>query len=198
MARTPKITNEQILAAAREVFLDQGFTGSTLDIAQKAGISEASIFKRFSTKEELFFASMGIPEKPQWVQEIESLVGKGDIKQNLIYISQQILDFYRQVMPRMMMLRSCGKTLPEMNSTPNSKPSRDLKALTLFLEQEIAQGRLRCNDAKTMALMLIGSLMNYVFLEQMNVIPSVITPEPMFIQQMVEMIWQGIAPALEA
>ncbi|MBD2663085.1 RegN [Richelia sinica FACHB-800] len=196
MARTQKITNEQILAAAREVFLDQGFTGSTLDIAQKAGISEASIFKRFSTKEELFFASMGIPEKPQWVQEIESLVGKGDIKQNLIYISQQILDFYRQVMPRMMMLRSCGKTLPEMNST-KSKPSRDLKALTLFLEQEIAQGRLRCNDAKTMALMLIGSLMNYVFLEQMNVIPSVITPEPMFIQQMVEMIWQGIAPALE-
>ncbi|MEO3704046.1 helix-turn-helix domain-containing protein [Trichormus azollae] len=30
------------------------FGASTLEIAQKAGISEASIFKPFSTKEELF------------------------------------------------------------------------------------------------------------------------------------------------
>ena len=36
MARTPKITNEEILAAARQVFLEQGEGGSTLEIAQKA------------------------------------------------------------------------------------------------------------------------------------------------------------------
>jgi AcrR family transcriptional regulator len=45
MARPPKITNEEILAAARQVFLEQGEGGSTLEIAEKAGISEASIFK---------------------------------------------------------------------------------------------------------------------------------------------------------
>jgi AcrR family transcriptional regulator len=45
MARIPKITNEQILEAAREVFLEKGFSGSTLEIAARSGVSEASIFK---------------------------------------------------------------------------------------------------------------------------------------------------------
>jgi hypothetical protein len=44
MPRPPKITNEEILAAARQVFLAEGINGSTLEIGQKAGISEASIF----------------------------------------------------------------------------------------------------------------------------------------------------------
>lgn len=54
MARSRSITDEQILEAARAVFLEDGFSASTLEIARRAGISEASIFKRFSTKENLF------------------------------------------------------------------------------------------------------------------------------------------------
>ena len=194
MARTPKITNQQILDAAREVFLQQGFSGSTLEIAQQAGICEASIFKRFSTKEALFFAALGIPEVPPWVEEMDSLVGKGDVKQNLIYICQQILQFYHEVMPRLMILRSRGKTLPEMGGNMESKPSRDVRILTAFLEREITQGRLRSGDAKTMAHILLGTLMNYVFIGQMNAQTSIPVGEPMFVQHLVEIIWQGISP----
>ncbi|BAZ27824.1 TetR family transcriptional regulator [Cylindrospermum sp. NIES-4074] len=197
MARTPKITNQQILEAAREVFLQQGFGASTLEIAQRAGISEASIFKRFSTKEELFFVAMGIPEKPLWVQDIESLAGKGDLKQNLIQICLQILEFYREIMPRMMMLRSRGNLPPELGSKADSKPMRDVKVLTTFIEQEIAQGRLRPSDAKTMAQILLGSLMNYVFLEMMNPAGGATTTEPSFVQNLVEILWQGIAPTID-
>jgi AcrR family transcriptional regulator len=194
MARTPRITNQQILEAAREIFLQQGFGASTREIAQRAGISEASIFKRFSTKEELFFASMGIPEKPLWVQELESFSGKGDLKQNLIQVCLQILEFYREIMPRLMMLRSRGKVLPEMVCKPESKSIRDVKVLTAFLEQEIAQGRLRPGNPNTMALILLGSLMNYVFLEQVNPEGGIATAAPIFVKGLVEMIWQGIAP----
>jgi AcrR family transcriptional regulator len=71
---------------------------SSLEIAQRAGISEASIFKRFSTKEELFFAAMGILEKPLWVNELESLCGKGNLKENLINICLKIMEFYTEVL----------------------------------------------------------------------------------------------------
>ncbi|WP_338026860.1 helix-turn-helix domain-containing protein [Trichormus azollae] len=157
MARTQKITNQQILDASREIFLQQGFGGSTLEIAQKAGISEASIFKPFSTKEELFFASMGIPEKSPLVKELEALSGKGNLKQNLIQVCLQILEFNRQVVPRLMMLRSRGTAMPEMINRPNSRPSRDLKIFTNFLEKEIEQGRLRPRDPQTIAMILLGS-----------------------------------------
>ncbi|MBK1987593.1 TetR/AcrR family transcriptional regulator [Sphaerospermopsis aphanizomenoides BCCUSP55] len=195
MARTPKITNQQILDAAREIFLQQGFSASTLEIAQKAGISEASIFKRFSTKEELFFASMGIPEKPPWVQEITSLSGKGNLKENLIQICIQVLEFNRQVVPRLMMLRSRGNAVPEMINRPDSRPVRDLKTFTHFLEREIEQGRLRPSDPQTIAMILLGSLMNYVFLEQIHTSKDIPTDDKVFVQHLVDIVWQGISPS---
>ncbi|AFY33197.1 TetR/AcrR family transcriptional regulator [Calothrix sp. PCC 7507] len=209
MARRPKITNQQILDAARQVFLQKGFGGSTLEIAQRAGISEASIFKRFATKEELFFAAMGIPDQPLWIKELDSLSGKGDIKQNLIQVCCQILEFYREIMPLLMMLRSRGNVLPEIVPKSEPKPIQDLKILTGFLEYEIKLGRLRPCEPKTVAHILLGSLMNYVFLEQMLPPVTMLTSESVattsgssglsidestFIQSLVEIIWQGIAP----
>ena len=47
MGRPQTISNEDMLAAAREVFLKHGVFGSTKEIAQRAGISEAALFKRF-------------------------------------------------------------------------------------------------------------------------------------------------------
>jgi AcrR family transcriptional regulator len=50
MARPSTIFNQQILDAARAEFLAHGFTkASTVDIARRAGVSEGSIFNRFST-----------------------------------------------------------------------------------------------------------------------------------------------------
>jgi len=210
MARTSRITNQQILEAARQVFLQQGFGASTLEIAQQAGISEASIFKRFSTKEELFFAAMGIPEKPLWVNELESLSGKGNLKENLINICFQIMEFYRDVLPRLMMLRSRGNAIAEIGGK-EPRPMRDVKVLTAFLEHEINQDRLRPCDPQTVAHILLGSLMNYVFLEQIPSQFSIPTAElpigtylnsrdhaaevSVFVQSLVDIVWQGIAPS---
>ena len=49
MGRPQTISNEEMLAAARAVFLKQGVFGSTREIAKGAGVSEAaqtdSVFK---------------------------------------------------------------------------------------------------------------------------------------------------------
>jgi AcrR family transcriptional regulator len=209
MARIPRITNQQILEAARQIFLQQGFGASTLEIAQQAGISEASIFKRFSTKEELFLAAMGIPEKPLWVNDLESLCGKGDLKENLMNICFQIMEFYREVLPRIMMLRSRGDAIAQLGGK-EARPMRDVKVVTAFLEREINQERLRHCDPQTVAHLLLGTLMNYVLLEQMSSQISIPTAELAiatylnsgerttevlaFIQSLVDIVWQGIAP----
>ncbi|MBD2496998.1 TetR/AcrR family transcriptional regulator [Nostoc sp. FACHB-280] len=208
MARKPKITNQQILEAAREIFLQQGFGGSTIEIAQLAGISEALIFKRFSTKEELFLAAMGLPEKAVWMKELENLCGKGDIKENLIQVCFAILEFYSEVMPRFMMLRSRGNAIPENCMIKEQGPVQDVKVLTDFLEQEISLSRLRPVNAKIIAHVLVGTLMNYVLAEQIQFSPNSCQTEAVhafdlkqqpklefsFVQGLIEAIWQGIAP----
>ncbi|MEA5505480.1 TetR/AcrR family transcriptional regulator [Halotia wernerae UHCC 0503] len=210
MARKPKITNQQILEAAREVFFQQGFSGSTLEIAQRAGISEASIFKHFPTKEELFFTAMGIPETPTWVKELESLSGKGDLKQNLIQLGLQMMEFYSEMMPRLIMLRSKGNAVPDPGfGGQQPRPIQDIKALTTFLESEINQDRLRSCDPQAVAHILVGSLMNYVLLEQLSSDVSLPIDKTVnetdlksgnssimvssFIHNLVEILWRGIA-----
>ena len=58
MGRLKTITDDEVLAAARRVFQRDGHAASTRDVAQEAGVSQAVLYQRFKTKEELFFAAM--------------------------------------------------------------------------------------------------------------------------------------------
>jgi AcrR family transcriptional regulator len=73
MGRQKTISDEQVLRVARDVFRAQGHTATTRAIAQAAGISEAVLYQRFGSKDELFFAAMhaGGPD-------IEQLLGPPD------------------------------------------------------------------------------------------------------------------------
>src|SRR6186713_3255009 len=56
--RPPVIDSARLLAVAREVFLERGIRATTLEVAERAGVSEGSIFHRFKSKEGLFAAAM--------------------------------------------------------------------------------------------------------------------------------------------
>ncbi len=50
-------TREKILAAAAQIFAEQGYPGTTIaQIAKAAGVSEGSIYEHFNGKEDLFLA----------------------------------------------------------------------------------------------------------------------------------------------
>lgn len=53
---------EQILLAARQVFVEKGLDGArTRDIAAAAGINEAMLYRHFDSKDELFKAAVSAP-----------------------------------------------------------------------------------------------------------------------------------------
>jgi AcrR family transcriptional regulator len=199
MARTPKITNEAILSVAQQLFLEQGEKASTLEIANKAGISEASIFKRFATKQALFLAAIGITETPQWVKDLPRRQPTPAIKAELTELCQEMMAFYQQVLPRVLMMMAKNNSfLPPPLPPP---PVRDTYLLTGFLEKAIEQGHLKSSNASTIAQMLVGAIVNYVItttVSQSIPIPPTLKPEPIdpdiFIASLIENLWTGIAP----
>src|SRR4051794_18303352 len=50
-------TRAELVATAREVFLERGFHGASLDeIAEAAGYSKGAVYSNFTSKDELFLA----------------------------------------------------------------------------------------------------------------------------------------------
>ena len=83
MGRTKTIDDEEILRKAREVFREGGHAASTRDVARAARISQAVLFQRFGSKENLFLLAM-TPESP----DVAALLGpypprgaRADLKQ---------------------------------------------------------------------------------------------------------------------
>src|SRR5262245_45800820 len=70
MGRQKSISDDDVLRVARDVFRAQGHTASTRAVALAAGISEAVLYQRFGSKDDLFFAAMR-PQGP----DIEELLG---------------------------------------------------------------------------------------------------------------------------
>ena len=200
MARPPKISNEEILLAARQVFLEEGVGASTVTIAEKAGISEASIFKRFSTKQALFFAAMGITVEPDWVKALANKIPTVAIRSELIGLCEQMLGLYQEVLPRMLMVMSQGK----MHHVPPIMPPpiHHTRLLADFLARAMGKGYLRRGNPETVAAMIVGTLLNSVITQimlnrlagEISVAPHSAAESEQLVQELIDTLWVGIRP----
>src|SRR6266481_501234 len=103
VGRTKTISDTELLAAARRVFVEEGFAASTKAIARLAGVSEGVIFQRFTTKEDLFFAAM-IPPPVDLSRLLHHPRSKG--RSLLEKITLSMLDYFRSTLPVLLPLMS--------------------------------------------------------------------------------------------
>lgn len=73
--RNPEARREEILRAAVKLFAERGYARTTTrEIAQEAGIAEGTIYKYFTSKQELLFAILG----PTIVEPLARLFESGE------------------------------------------------------------------------------------------------------------------------
>jgi AcrR family transcriptional regulator len=89
MGRRKTISDEDVLGIARNLFRARGHAVTTRQIAEAAGISEAILYQRFVSKDDLFFAAMH-PRGP----DIEELLGpKEPVGDARTYIQEVVVRF---------------------------------------------------------------------------------------------------------
>lgn len=195
MARPVTISDEQILAAARLVFVRDGVTATTRDIAREAGVSEGSLFKRFPTKEALFAAAIEFPDVPAWVSEMNSRLGKGELRENLLRVTLGMIQLLQERLPLVLVAWGSKPNTTEASDTAETPAIRDCRKLSEYLRQEVALGRLRPCNTEAAARMLFGACINFVMdrLTLKQPLPS--EEVTCFAQGAVDALWQGLAPA---
>jgi AcrR family transcriptional regulator len=170
MGRPPAIERSALLEIARGVFADRGMRATTAEVAQRAGISEGALFKRFKTKAELFRAAVEhMGEAPAWIAALPERVGRGPLDEELESLALEMLQFARTLMPCVLMahaLNGDGDLPVWQGEVP--PPVRALKALAAYFEAETKLGRLRAGDPEVYARTFVGPLMHFVVLDLMH------------------------------
>lgn len=202
MARPVTIDEETILEAARAVFLERGIAATTAEVAERAGVSEGSVFRRFKTKHELFRAAMerGHPEPP-WLPALLERVGRGDVKQQLVQLSLESIEHLRIVVPLVMLSWSnpTPAGLPCELTEPNPPPLRVLRQLSAYFEAEMRLGRIRRQDPEIVARTFMGATWSFAQLELIVRAQEILPlPAETFARGLVELLFVGMEPRVLA
>ena len=104
VGRIKTIADEELLAVARRVFQERGHAAATREVAREAGVSQAVLYQRFGSKEDLFFAAM-LPPPP----DLEAILGDeaeaaADTLGHLTAVAERVLAYFESVTPVMLHL----------------------------------------------------------------------------------------------
>lgn len=146
---------ENILSAAAEIFLQEGFDrASVAAIARSAGASKETLYSRFPTKEQLFEAVISRKTEILLQKFSRVLVPKQPVKKVLERYGLNLLDF--MLSPEMQRLnRTLIATAPQFPELVGQFwrlcPEREQAQLAEYLETQIAAGVLISFDSRKVA-----------------------------------------------
>ncbi|HEV8631760.1 MAG TPA: helix-turn-helix domain-containing protein [Thermoanaerobaculia bacterium] len=209
MGRPPKVTRDQVLTAARELFAERGFEGTTLAaIAAKLRVSPAALLRHAANKEALFTAAMasGVQQLKVPLEFLAELDGSEDPRRVLRQIGEVLVPFIEERLAEQIARWMRAKTSSppgrraalgppriELPFDPNVKPTPPQRALALiedYLRKAALADRLELRDPRAAALMLLASLQGYVTLHQIVRIAEPPLPLDRYLDSLVA-VWTG-------
>jgi AcrR family transcriptional regulator len=190
MGRQKTITDEEVLRIARGIFRKHGHTATTREIAQAAGISEAILYQRFGSKDQLFFTAMR-PSGP----DIERLLGPRDPSEDaLTYLRAVVVrlgEHFAEVIPLALRMMAHPSFDPASlaQAQPGGPPSLR-EGLAERIGALARRGELATTSAALTARLLVSLAHDWALRHA----HAVAAPGVRELKGMVEIVWQGLRP----
>jgi len=196
MARPRTVSDEEMLSAARAVFLEHGGGASTKAIAERLGVSQAALFKRFGTKKDLMIAALAPPAVPPFVPILE---GGPDpdrpMDEQLGELARVMASFFTEMVPCVMVLNTSGmdpRAILEAHDVP--PPVRAQRAVAAWVRQAIDLGLARDCDPDAVAFAVLGVLHLRAFFSTLTRQPPTEAELTAHVERAIDVLWRGIAP----
>jgi TetR/AcrR family transcriptional repressor of mexJK operon len=161
---------ESILSAAKRAFLAGGFGAVSMDaIARGAGVSKATVYAHFGSKEELFGAVIGRECEQRFAGLSASELDPGDARASLTILGRRYLELV--LSPDAVALHRI--ILGEVTRFPvlgavfwRAGPERNRLQIEAFLESAAASGALLLRDARLAAEQFVSLVRGEIHLRQ--------------------------------
>lgn len=195
MGRLKIITDEEMLKGARECFLKFGPSVSTAQIARYIGVSQATIFKRYKTKNHLVFSALTGPEDSEWFLKIENGPDDSDIRKQLSEIMTSLSTKMEKMTPQMSMLRASGLDPHKMfTHKGHPPPVRLIKALSGWFSRAQKKGLIRKVNPLSLSFMIVGAMHSRPFIQHLAADESVKIGSRAHVNAVVNTLLDGILP----
>ncbi|GAB3661667.1 TetR/AcrR family transcriptional regulator [Glycomyces tarimensis] len=169
--RPPGRTGADLIATAREMFLEHGYSGTTMDeVAARAQISKASLYREHASKDALFAAvvrAWAEAGRDAMRPHLERLVSGDDTRGDLIVLAEVMRAgiLSRDVLNMRLLVTSEARRLPHVAASYlENSWERNIHALADALQALGEQGRLNVREpliaADQLTWLVIGSPLN--------------------------------------
>ena len=200
-------TRDRILDAAAHVMRTRGFARTTTkEIARAAGYSEATLYKHFQDKTDLFLAVLKerLPRLPVFGDHDgkDSTDGEGTLQDRLVATALGAIAFYEASFPISASVFSDPDLLAAHHAAVTRQgagPQYPLEALARHLRLEQDNGHIRATaDCAAAASLLLGSCFQYAFLRCFAQLPPDPAAATAHAAGIAATLLAGLAPAARA
>lgn len=157
----------QIIVIAAELFSQKGFRGTTTkEIADRAGVSEAIIFRHFATKDELYAAILDFKIRQadeRLKAQLSEAAQRKDDKAFFGSLAFEMLEFHCKDETFMRLLLFSGLEGHDLSSIFFHSAARDFKdRIHRYIKQRVADGAFRQMDPAVAARAFVGMVLHQV------------------------------------
>lgn len=188
-------TADKVLRAASDLFAERGYAGTTTRaIAERAGVNEVTLFRRFENK-------LGILKAlgAQWAEAqagfaVEHAVDPADTKATLLSLARMEIAGARENGGAAMRLAFESRSVPEVAELIGDGPKRNQEGLAQYMAMRQEAGDLRADiDPEAMAEAFFSLTSSYVMYRMVlggSQMPEDVDADKR-IEQLVELFWAG-------
>ncbi len=189
---------EAILSAALSVFLESGYAAASMDVvATRAGVSKATVYAHFTSKDSLFGALIaarcdscfGYLEQPD--------VDAGGLRASLIKIGRDFFDMVTapDALGMFRVVVAEAPRFPEVGEAfYQAGPAPGLQAMSRFFAELTRRGLLDTPDPRLAAEFFVGMLRSETYLLRLLGLPGPTRPVEETIERAVDVIMRAYAP----
>ncbi|MFK4467985.1 MULTISPECIES: TetR/AcrR family transcriptional regulator [Bacillus] len=154
---------EKVMEAATLLFGEKGYTATTIrEVAEKAGVSELTIFRNFKNKENLFRESIILRTTPvALLEEIEEQF-TGDLQKDLTKVAETYIQINLPKLNYIWAALIESRQNSEMKTLLHELNSHLVDHLETYLKQLGEKGHIASCNYRLIANMFYGQLFLYI------------------------------------
>jgi AcrR family transcriptional regulator len=188
LSRPKEVTDDQIIEAARRVFLEQGAQTPIAVVASELGVSSTALHLRMGSKKALLLRALCPTDPPVLQQLADDLDEATPVAKQLRDILLQLQTWTEAEIPATFTLYSIG-LLPEPgDEIENSQPARLRRALRGWLRRAARVRRMSC-PPRVAAEILLGVLEARALHAFITRRPSCVRDSRAFIRELVATVF---------